>query len=271
MNNGGTLASMGIDQLFYTGTNVITVASNQLGAQTINAVNGSTAVPVFTLAASGTLNVSSLVTTQIAAGSYLSATGVATTGAGVAVTAYTLNGSTGADTITGSTTLADTITGGTGADTMTGGGTVANTFVFAAGASGAPSSTNFDTITDFTAVAANVISRGAQLVLGSTANAGGAVAGSAKIGNANGVAAVFHADDNTLALKIVAVEAGLSGATNTNHEVAIFVDSGSTYVFIADGVAGVGANDVLIKLTGVTGTDTAFDVATLVGETLTLA
>jgi len=121
MNNGGTLATMGIDQIFYTGTNVTTVASNQLGAQAINAVNGSTSIPTFTLStAGGTMNVSSLVVTQIAAGSYLSAAGVATTGAGVAVTGFTLNGSAVADSIVGSA-LPDTISGLVGADTIVGG------------------------------------------------------------------------------------------------------------------------------------------------------
>jgi len=119
MNNGGTLASMGIDQIFYTGTNVVTVGTNQLGAQAINGIS-SGATPVITLAAAGTMNVSSLVVTQIAAGSYLSAAGVATTSAGVAVTGFTLNGSSGADSVVGSA-LPDTIAGLAGADTITGG------------------------------------------------------------------------------------------------------------------------------------------------------
>jgi len=267
LNNGAAFLTTGngLDQLIMEGGGrTLTVAPGQItGAIPFNFTSGTTTA-AFTLSAAGSLDVSALVRT--AGLTYNNASNTASTGVAGVVT--TLNGSSGADTITGHSTIAETITGGTGADTMTGGGTNANTFVFAAGASGTPSDTNFDTITDFTTVAANVISRGAQLVLGSSATVG---AGSAGIGNANGVAATFNAADDTLAERIIAVEAALSGNTNTNHEVAIFVDSGNTYVFIADGIAGIGANDVLIKLTGVTGTNTSFDVATLVGETLTLA
>ncbi len=185
----------------------------------------------------------------------------------VAVGAIAINGGSGNDTIVGSV-QADTITGGTGQDTMTGGGTTANIFAFAAGDSGLPSATVFDTITDFAAVATNVISVGAQLVL---ASASTAASGTAGFGAANGVAATFHAADNTFALKLAAVEKGLSSNTNTNLETAIFVDGLDTYVFIADGVVGIGANDILIKLVGLDGTNAAFDVATLAGQTLTIA
>ena len=185
----------------------------------------------------------------------------------VAVGAIAITGGLGNDIIVGSV-QADTITGGTGQDTMTGGGTTANIFAFVAGDSGLPSATNFDAITDFAAVAANVISVGAQLVL---ASASTAVSGTAGFGAADGVRATFNAADNTFALKLAAVEKGLSSNTNTNLELGIFVDGIDTYVFIADGVAGIGANDILIKLVGVTGTDANFDVATLAGQTFTLA
>jgi len=152
MNSGGTLASMGIDQIFYTGTNINTVASNQLGAQAINAVNGSSGVPVFTLSGAGTLNVSSLVTTQIAAGSYLSASGTATTGAGVAVTGFTLNGSASTDSVVGSAlpdtiaglASADTITGGAGADTISGG--AGKDIIYTSASSGTLTSSDLDVI-----------------------------------------------------------------------------------------------------------------------------
>jgi len=121
MNSGGTLASMGIDALFVNGTSVVTVGSGQLGSQAVNAIATTTGTPAFTLAAGGgVMSVASLVNTQIAAGSYLSASGVATTSAGVAPTGYILVGSTSSDTITGSS-LVDTITGGTGVDLIDGG------------------------------------------------------------------------------------------------------------------------------------------------------
>jgi hypothetical protein len=198
------------------------------------------------------------------------------TGAGADTVTSTATATTAAGTIStfdGNDTIVDgvndtTITGGKGQDTMTGGATTANIFAFVAGDTGLPSATGFDTITDFAAVAANVISVGAQLVLGSASTA---AAGMAGLGAANGVAATFNAADTTFAQKLAAVENALSGNTNTNLETAIFVDSGNTYVFIADGVVGIGANDLLIKLVGVDGTNAGFDVATLAGQTLTLA
>jgi hypothetical protein len=118
MNNGGTLASMGIDVLVTNGAGVVTVASNQIGAQTINTLATTAQTPAFTLAASGVLNVSSAVVTAAAAGA-LTSTGGALTQT-LATTAFILNGSSGADTITGSA-LVDTITGGAGADRIDGG------------------------------------------------------------------------------------------------------------------------------------------------------
>jgi hypothetical protein len=152
---------------------------------------------------------------------------------------------------------------------MTGGITDVNTFVFAEGSTGIPSATNFDTITDFTAVAGNLIKIGAQLVLGSSATA---AAGMAGLGSADGAKATFHASDTTFAQHLIAVEAALSGNTNTRYEVAYWVEGGTdSYVFIADGVAGIGANDTLIKLTGVTGAGTNFDILTLSVQMVTLA
>ena len=174
----------------------------------------------------------------------------------------------GNDTIIGSL-AAETITGGTGQDTMTGGGTTANTFAFAKGDTGLPSATVFDTITDFSAVAANLITTGSQLVLGSASTAASGMAG---LGAANGVKATFNAADTTFAQHLAAVENALTGNTATAWETAIWVEAATdTYVFISDGVAGIGANDLLIKLAGIDGTAAGFDVATLSGTDFTLA
>jgi Ca2+-binding RTX toxin-like protein len=170
----------------------------------------------------------------------------------------TITGTAGIDTINGGAG-ADTITGGAGADILTG-GTGADTFVFAAGASGTPSATNFDVITDF-ASASDVIDYAAAI----TIEAGGATttAGTALI-SASGIA-TFNADDDTLAERITAVQAAIALGTNVAGESAAFMSGSDAYMFISDGVAGVGANDVLIKLTGVNLASTAFDLMSISG------
>ena len=251
----------GTNALNLTMSNAVGVAADNTGATTITGSGGADTLNITETVAAGTSN-SRVIT--VSGGNGNDTITVASNTDGV----ITLNGNAGNDTITGGV-RADVIVGGTGTDTMTGGGAIANTFNFAAGDSGLPSATVFDAITDFTAVAANLISvGGAQLVL---ASASTAASGTAGFGAANGVAATFNAADNTFALKLAAVERGLSSNTNTNLETAIFVDGIDTYVFIADGTVGIGANDILIKLVGVTGTNAAFDVATLSGTDLTLA
>jgi hypothetical protein len=250
----------GTNALKLTMTNTSGVTGDNTGATSITGSAGADIIN-YTEATGATANLSRVISIVGGAGDDSITVTAATDGA------INIGGGSGNDTIVGSV-VADIINGGTGTDTLTGGATVANTFVFAAGDSGLPSATVFDTITDFTAVAGNLISKGVQLVRGSSSTV---AAGQAGLGSADGVAATFNAADNTLALKIAAVEKALSGNTNTAHETAIFVDNSSTYVFIADGVAGVGANDILIKLTGVDGTNANFDVATLSGNDLTLA
>jgi len=250
-----------------------TVVSGYADAMAITTINVTGVTTFTTSAASATVNLSNLTFSGAAFGAVtqlvLNTTGNGTTFlTGAATQATTITGGTGVDTIVGGTG-ADAITGGTGADIMTGGTTTANTFIFAAGASGLPSATVFDTITDFSAVAANVISVGAQLVLASTVASS---AGTAGLGAANGVAATFNAADTTFAQHLAAVELGIRATTNATWETAQWVEAATdTYIFISDGVDGVGANDILIKLTGITGTNTAFDVLTLAGQTITLA
>ena len=269
--NAGTsfIDSMsGIEKLVNVGAVTTTIAASTTAANnSVEITQIGAATTAFTSA--GTTSIAGVTAVGTLAAANLTYTGTAASNVmtGSSTVGTTFVGGAAADTMTGGT-AADIFTGAAGADTFTGGGTTANTFVFAAGATGTPSATNFDEILDFDVVATNVISFGAQLVLGSTATEAG---GSAGIGSADGVAATFDAADNTLALKIIAVEAALSGNTDTNLELAIFVDAGNTYVFVADGNAGLDTNDVLIKLTGVDGTATGFDVATLAGQTLTIA
>lgn len=166
---------------------------------------------------------------------------------GLTYASSTVTGTVAAETIIGGAGN-DVITGGAGVDVLTG-GTGTNSFVFAAGANGAaPSATVFDTITDFR-TGTNSIDFGATaLAISNQAVAAGA--GVATIG-ASGIA-TFNAADTTFAQHLAAVEAAIDGATATAGEFAIWQEGADAYLFISDAVAGVGANDVLIKLTGVT-------------------
>jgi S-layer protein len=171
----------------------------------------------------------------------------------------TANSSVDATTTAGTagTSALDTLTGGTGADT----------FVFSNGNAGAaPSDAKFDTITDF-ATNSDVVtytSNTLSIVTNATATSGVAKVTSAGV-------ATFHADDSTLAKKIVAAEAAIQTGTATAGQMAIFQDGADAYAFISDGTDGVGAGDVLVKLVGVDTTATAFDTVTITGHSFVLA
>jgi len=162
----------------------------------------------------------------------------------------TLVGGAGGDTILGGDGV-DTITGGTGDDTMTGGNGV-DIFTFASGdISAAPSATVFDTITDYSG---DTIDLDVAITIGANANAAAATAAAIA---ADGEA-TFHAADDTLAEVIVALEGGINaGGTAADGQLAFGEFGGNSYVFISDGTDGVGANDIVIKLTGVTGLDSS--------------
>ncbi len=149
-----------------------------------------------------------------------------------------------ADYIVGSD-AANVITGGTGADVMTG-GAGADTFAFVAGATGTPSATNFDTITDYVTGTDKIDFTAGNLALVAEGTIGVAQAAISATGFAT-----FNAADDTLAERIVAVEAAMTAATAVARETAVFAFGANSYVFVSDGTAGVGANDVLIKLTGI--------------------
>lgn len=176
----------------------------------------------------------------------LSAIGQPTGAAG-----FTMTGLTGIEILTG-TAQADTITGAVGADTLTG-GAGANRFIQAAGSSatavgGAISATQFDTITDWATGTSVIDFQSAITVNGS---AGAAVATTKALVGATGIA-TFAAADNTLAERLTAISTVTGGAT-TNlvaGEAAIFTQGTDAYLFISDGVNGLGANDVLIELEG---------------------
>jgi len=162
-----------------------------------------------------------------------------------------ITGGTHNDTISGGSFSPDTITGGKGADNLSGGYYDADKFMFVAGDSGLPSPTTFDTITNFEK---GDIGIGDRIVYPRAANIPAANvvtvanAGSAAI-NANSVA-TFNAVDTTLAQQITAV-ANTLGSTSAGTS-AVWGNGADTFLFISDGVAAVGTNDVLIKLAGVT-------------------
>lgn len=153
---------------------------------------------------------------------------------------------------------ADTFFAGKGQDTMTGGGG-ADLFSFYGAGSliGTGGGANIDKITDFNAGGASY-----RLVFDSTTNVraadnsaivGGSGPGS-NVQQSAGGKITFDAADNTLALKVAAVQADPQLKANINT-VAFFEDSGNTYVWYS-GITTATTDDQLIELTGVTGLTT---------------
>jgi hypothetical protein len=156
----------------------------------------------------------------------------------------------------------DTITGGAGADTISGGAD-ADVYVYAAGDS---NSTDMDSISGYETQ--EVIDH--DTLTASQASASTEVAGTAGLVG-DGSAATFNVADVSLAERISAVELAVRDVTNTAGEAAHFQFESDSYVFITDGVDGVGANDTLIKLTGIDSTNAAFNELTIAGGNLYLA
>ena len=107
-----------------------------------------------------------------------------------------------------------------------------------------------------------------DVVAGDIVINGGDAVTAAAAGNANISAAglaTFHANDTTLALKLIAVAADLDAGAAV-REAAVFVHNGQGYMFISDGVAGLTSSDAVIVLTGVTTIATGM---TLVGGNVT--
>lgn len=254
----------------------INLSSSSTGAVTLTTLTG-TDLHTLNITGAGTVTITTLAANSTTAGTTLTIN-ASTNTAGVSVSAVNstivanitgssgsniLVGSAGSDTIVGGG-QADSITGGVGLDTMTG-ASGADTFIFATTSTGTPSSTAFDTITDYTSNS-DIIDHGTALTFASTVAA--ATSGTAAL-TATGVA-TFNIADSTLALRIVAVETALSVTATTAGDVAVFQFGADAYVFISDGTGGVTATDNMVKLTGVVLTDAAFDVPTLTGGNLTL-
>jgi len=238
-----------------TGTDTVVLSTSSDTAEIVDVSDGDADVVFNATGATITVDIEDTVIT--ASGVSISG-GVGTvTVAGLAVT-----GSAEADTIVGNAG-ADVITGGAGLDTINGGAGT-DRFVFNAGDS---NSTLTDVITGYATTeqidhATLTVSQNSTVVV--------AAAGTAGLAGA-GAAATFNAADTTLAQHIVAIEAALADTTHTAGEAAHWQEGADVYVFITDGVAGVGADDVIVKLVGVDSTDAAFDVLTIAGGNLTLA
>lgn len=177
----------------------------------------------------------------------------------------TLTGSPLADQLTGGA-RADTILTGAGADSVTGGGG-ADTFQVATAeftaATAAALADARDKITDFEKGSDIIDDTGAAITFVTN---GTAVGGTAAI-NAEGIA-TFAAADDELSERITAVEAAINaGGAAAAGQAAIFEHGGNSYLFISEGTDGVGAGDMLIEMTGVTG----LADSTLTGGNLTIA
>jgi Ca2+-binding RTX toxin-like protein len=165
--------------------------------------------------------------------------------------ANTLIGLSGADTLIGNGGN-DILTGGADADKMTG-GSGSDTFKFSTGDSGQTSS--YDSILDFSKGA---VGTGDKIDFASTLSIGGsdsvATSSQAKIDQKTAIATFASGSGTTLADALSDIGSRFSSATDTAGEFAFFkVNSkGNYFMFISDGVSGIGSNDVVIELVGVT-------------------
>ena len=83
--------------------------------------------------------------------------------------------------------------------------------------------------------------------------------------------ATFAAGDATLAQQIIATEAAINAnGTAAAGQVAIFQHDADSFVFVSDGVDGIGANDVLVQLTGVNTLLPGYDEIALFAGNFTL-
>jgi S-layer protein len=180
-----------------------------------------------------------------------------TTNASIVDTLANVQNATGtelADYIVGSAG-ANVITGAAGLDVMTG-GDGKDTFVFTTASTGTPSATAFDTITDYQ-LGSDIIDYSVALVKVASA---GSVAAALTGLITNGIA-TFNAADDTLAERLVAANAGLNAGTEADGQFAVWVQGSDSYVYITEITTAntVGAQDVLIKLTGVTATSASIN------------
>ena len=146
---------------------------------------------------------------------------------------------------------ADSLIGGKMVDTLTGGGGI-DFFGIGTGGSliGSGGGTNIDRVTDFNFGGSDTLGfQNASILL--PADNSVIVAGSgvgSNVQQSAGGKITFDAADNTLALKIAAIQADTQ--LKTVKTTAFFEDSGNTYVYYA-GATTASSDDELVQLTGV--------------------
>ena len=162
-----------------------------------------------------------------------------------------LNGLKGNDTLVGGAG-SDILKGGAGADSITG-GDGHDTFLFAKGDSGQKAGA-IDKIVDYYKGVSGV----GDLIDFSNSNL--AVGGSSSVASvkeasisSNGIATFASGSGTTLADALADITTRFTASTDSVGEFAFFkiAGSGDYNLFISDGVKGVGANDVVIQLVGV--------------------
>lgn len=218
------------------GANLVTVNATVVGAgdQTITSTSASAVTVVATAAAGAQTIVTGIGNDNV-------------TARGAAGQADTITTNAGNDIIVAGLST-DLITAGLGADTMTGGGAT-DTFAFST--DGSVIGTSMDIITDFNTAGADILVFGAAtnvLSVDGTALVAGS-GGGANVQQSAGGLITFAVADNTLALKIAALQADLQ--LDAVNAVAMFVDSGNTYLYYAGALVG-NADDQLVQLTGLT-------------------
>ena len=147
----------------------------------------------------------------------------------------------------------DLLLGGLGADTLNG-GVGSDTLRFAAGDTGQTTATR-DTVQGFELGAigvGDVIDYAAALQIGGSNALASAT--QASINQLTGVATFAAGSGTTLADALADIAGSFTAAGNASGEFAFFRinNAGNVNLFVSDGVAGVGANDVLVELVGIT-------------------
>jgi Ca2+-binding RTX toxin-like protein len=147
----------------------------------------------------------------------------------------------------------DLLLGGLGADTLNG-GVGSDTLRFAAGDTGQTTATR-DTVQGFELGAigvGDVIDYAAVLQIGGSNLLASAT--QASINQLTGVATFAAGSGTTLADALADIAGSFTAAGNASGEFAFFRinNAGNINLFVSDGVAGVGANDVLVELVGIT-------------------
>jgi Ca2+-binding RTX toxin-like protein len=233
-----------------TGSNLNDVFVGGLGADTINGLGGTADQAYYT---------SSLFSVTINLATNINLGGEAQ--GDIITNVERISGSQFGDSITGTIGNqilygeggADVLNGGAGSDILYG-GAGSDTFQFTLGQSGTVFSAQ-DIINDYTKGAVGIGDKidysNADLSIGGSAAA--ATATEASIDAATGVASFAAGSGTTLADALSDIATRMTSAANATGEFAFFTIGAGTveYMFISDGVAGVGANDVLVQLTTV--------------------